>query len=436
MAPAMSLAKAAVPVGVRQLSHRQQARKVSGVRRPHRVASPVIAAASRSSKGVNAVSGSVDIPALKGAFPNVIPERCTADETEWEQISEDLNSGRKPSLPCSCLTLGVPKESYPGEMRVAATPSNVTDYINRGFNVLVESGAGAKAGFSDEAYLAAGAAVVPTEEAFGADVVVKVRAPQEAAGKHEVDMMARGGFLISFIQPAQNSELVKRLEAKQMTVIAMDCIPRTISRAQAFDALSSMANIAGYRAVVEATHAFGRFLGGQMTAAGKVNPAKVLVIGGGVAGLAAIVQAKNLGAVVRCFDTRPEVKEQVESLGGEFIYPDMQEDGTGAGGYAKEMSKEFIDAEMRLFADQCKEIDIVITTALIPGRKAPVLITKEMVESMQPGSVTVDLAAEAGGNIETTVRDELIQTPNGVTCIGYTDLPSRLPRQSDRKSVV
>jgi len=430
----MSLARAAVPLPTRSLSSSRGRRCRTARGRPAVVHPTVCSAAKRSGNSVNAATGSVDPSLLgrPGTFPNVIPDRCTTDEAEWEQIAEDLNAGRKPSLPCSCLTLGVPRETYPGERRVAATPGNVMDYIKRGFNVMVEEGAGAKAGFSDEAYRSAGAAVVSTEEAFGADVVVKVRAPQEVADGHEVDMMTRGGFLVSFIQPAQNPELVKRLEDKQLTVVAMDCIPRTISRAQAFDALSSMANIAGYRAVVEATHAFGRFLGGQMTAAGKVNPAKVLVIGGGVAGLAAIVQAKNLGAIVRCFDTRPVVKEQVESLGGEFIYPDVQEDGTGVGGYAKEMSKEFIDAEMRLFAEQCKEVDIIITTALIPGKKAPVLITKEMVDSMQAGSVTVDLAAEAGGNIETTVKDELVHTANGVTCIGYTDLPSRLPRQSSQ----
>eukprot|EP00951_Prasinocladus_malaysianus_P024052 scaffold206467_cov43-Prasinocladus_malaysianus.AAC.1 len=350
------------------------------------------------------------------------------------------------------------------------------DYIKRGFTVMVEKDAGALAGFNDDAYRrvsgrmgprvfsniylcittenyihlyrSAGAIMVDKAEAFGADVVVKVRAPMEIEGIHEADLMVQGGFLISYIQPAQNPDLVEKLKSRQLTVIAMDCIPRTISRAQAFDSLSSMANIAGYRAVVEATHAFGRFLGGQMTAAGKVNPAKgaeetdmchrcmvvfqVLVIGGGVAGLAAIAQARNMGAVVRCFDTRPAVKEQVESLGGEFIYPDMQEDGTGQGGYAKEMSKEFIEAEMRLFADQCKEVDIVISTALIPGKKAPILITKEMIESMHSGSVTIDLAAEAGGNIATTVKDEKIVTPNGVTCIGYTDMPSRLPRQSSQ----
>ena len=198
--------------------------------------------------------------------------------------------------------------------------------------------------------------------------LLQVRAPREAEGIHEADLMIQGGFLVSTIQPAQNPDLVEKLKSKQLTCIALDLLPRTISRAQSFDTLSSMANIAGYRAVVEATHAFGRFLGGQMTAAGKVAPAKVLVIGGGVAGLAAIAQARNMGAIVRCFDTRPVVREQVESLGGEFIFPDIEEDGTGAGGYAKEMSKEFIEAEMRLFAEQCKEIDIIISTALIPGK--------------------------------------------------------------------
>uniref|UniRef100_A0A061S3C8 NAD(P) transhydrogenase, mitochondrial n=1 Tax=Tetraselmis sp. GSL018 TaxID=582737 RepID=A0A061S3C8_9CHLO len=380
-------------------------------------------------KGVNASSGAVFDPNLtgvQGGFPNIIPENCKLNPEDWEVISKDLEAGKKPSLPCSCLTLGVPKESYPGEARVSCTPDNVKDYVNRGFTVRVETGAGALAGFSDEAFKAAGATIVSKAEAFGSDVVVKIRPPKA----EETELFVQGGFLVSLLQPAQNSEIVEKLKSKQMTCIALDCIPRTISRAQSFDVLSSMANIAGYRAVIEAMHAFGRFLGGQMTAAGKVNPAKVLVIGGGVAGLAAIAQARNMGAVVRCFDTRPVVKEQVESLGGQFIYPDIQEDGTGEGGYAKEMSKEFIEAEMKLFADQCKEVDIIISTALIPGKKAPILITKEMVESMQAGSVTVDLAAEAGGNIETTVKDEKIVTPNNVTCIGYTDMPSRLPRQA------
>merc|ERR1711935_1262365 len=244
----------------------------------------------------------------------------------------------------------------------------------------------------------------------------------------EAAKFREGGTLYSFLYPAQNKELIDEMAKYQMTVFGMDCVPR-ISRAQVFDALSSMANISGYRAVVEASNHFGRFFTGQITAAGKVPPAKVLAIGGGVAGLAAIGQAKNMGAIVRAFDVRPAVEEQVNSMGAEFLKVEIEEDGSTAGGYAKEMSKEFIEAEMQLFHDQCKDVDIVISTALIPGKKAPILIKKYMVDSMKPGSVVVDLAAEAGGNIETITPGE-ITVYNNVAHIGYTDLPSRLPTQA------
>merc|ERR1719342_478919 len=256
---------------------------------------------------------------------------------------------------------------------------------------------------------------------FDSDIVLKLRQPslQEAANFRDESI------LYSFLYPAQNKDLIDALAARKLTAFGMDCVPR-ISRAQVFDALSSMSNISGYRAVVEASNHFGRFFTGQITAAGKVPPAKVLVIGGGVAGLAAMGQAKNMGAIVRGFDVRPDVKEQVESMGAEFLEVDIKEDGSTEGGYTKEMSKEFLEAEMKLFHDQCKDVDIVITTALIPGKKAPVLIKKYMIDDMKPGSVVVDLAAEAGGNIETIVPGE-VSVYNGVTHIGFTDLPSRLP---------
>merc|ERR1719192_162405 len=273
-------------------------------------------------------------------------------------------------------------------------------------------------------YEAAGAKIVDSNAAFQSDIVLKVRQPS----KEEAPKFKEGGTLYSFLYPAQNKDLIKALADKKLTAFGMDCVPR-ISRAQVFDALSSMGNISGYRAVVEASNHFGRFFTGQITAAGKVPPAKVLVIGGGVAGLAAVGQAKNMGAIVRAFDVRPAVKEQVESMGAEFLEVDIKEDGSTEGGYAKEMSKEFIEAEMKLFHDQCKDVDIVITTALIPGREAPILIKKYMVDDMKPGSVVVDLASEAGGNIETITPGECT-IYNNVTHIGYTDLPSRLPTQA------
>lgn len=327
-------------------------------------------------------------------------------------------------IPYGNLTIGVPKESFPNERRVAISPAVVQALTKAGFNVSIEDGAGEEAKFSNFDYKNSGASIKPKSEVFGSDIVLKVRAPTI----EEVGLLKEKANLISFLYPAQNNELLDKLAEKKVTALAMDCIPR-ISRAQVFDALSSMANIAGYKAVIEAANNFGRFFTGQITAAGKVPPAKVLVIGGGVAGLSAIGTAKSMGAVVRGFDTREAVKEQVQSLGAEFLEVHVKESGEGTGGYAKEMSKEFIEAEMALFAKQCKEIDILISTALIPGKPAPKLISKEMVESMKDGSVVVDLAAEAGGNIATTKPGELYRY-NGVTHIGYTDLPSRLPTQS------
>ncbi len=332
------------------------------------------------------------------------------------------------------MNISIPKEIHPGEKRVAATPEVVIKLVKAGFSVTVETGAGSRANFSDDAYREAGAEIAhDAESAWAAgDLVIKVRPPERNVElmRDEIDLLAKGSHLISFIWPAQNRELLLNLAGKDATVMAMDSIPR-ISRAQKLDALSSMANIAGYRAVIEASHYFGRFLAGQITAAGKVPPAKVLVIGAGVAGLAAIGTAKSLGAIVRAFDTRPEVKDQIESMDAEFLELDFEEDGTGEGGYAKVMSKEFIDAEMALFAEQACEVDIIITTALIPGKPAPKLITRGMVESMRDGSVIVDLAAEQGGNCEATVPGE-VAIKSGVQIVGFTDLPSRLATQSSQ----
>ncbi|KAL6776704.1 hypothetical protein ACKKBF_B30620 [Auxenochlorella protothecoides x Auxenochlorella symbiontica] len=345
----------------------------------------------------------------------------------FPRLSRSFAAAGTQGVPYDQLAVGVPKESFEGERRVALTPAGVAALKKAGFKeVLVESGAGAAANFSDADYEAAGAVMGSTGDAFGRDIVLKIRPPHEAS---EVPLLQQGARLISFLHPAQNKGLVDALAQKRVSALAMDCIPRTISRAQTFDALSSMANIAGYRAVIEAANHFGRFFTGQITAAGRVPPAKMLVIGGGVAGLSAIGTAKNMGAVVRVFDTRAAVAEQAKSLGAEFLTVNIEESGEGGGGYAKEMSKEFIEAEMKLFAEQAKDVDIIITTALIPGKRAPVLIKNYMVESMKPGSVTVDLAAEQGGNVETTVPGKVVQA-GGVTCIGYTDLPSRLPTQS------
>ncbi len=322
------------------------------------------------------------------------------------------------------MIVGIAKEAIPGERRVAATPDSVTKLQSLGFTTLVESGAGLAAGFADDAYVTAGARIASTDETWAAHVVVKVRPPQEA----EVDRLSAGQTLISYLYPAQNGPLVERLMARGVTAVAMDQVPRT-TRAQKVDALSSTGNLSGYRAVLEAAHMLQRPMGGQTTAAGKILPCKVLVIGAGVAGLAAIGAARALGAIVRAFDTRPAVKEQVASMGAEFLQVEIDEDGTGQGGYAKEMSPAFIAAEMALFAAQAKEVDVIITTALIPGKRAPVLITADMVRSMKRGSVIVDLAAEMQGNCELTAPGEAV-TIDGVTIIGYTDLPSRLALQA------
>jgi NAD(P) transhydrogenase subunit alpha len=326
------------------------------------------------------------------------------------------------------MRIGVPRELYTGEKRVATTPDVAAQLIKLGFDVAVENNAGAAANYSDAGYEAVGCSVASVDDIWNnSDIILKVRGPEE----EEVARLKTGQTLISFLWPAQNPELLKQLTERGVTAMAMDSIPR-ISRAQKVDALSSMANIAGYRAVVEAAQHFGRFFTGQITAAGKVMPAKVLVIGAGVAGLAAIGAAKSMGAIVRSFDTRPEVKEQIESMDAEFLMLDFEdEDGSGEGGYAKVMSDEFIKAEMALFAEQAKDVDIIITTALIPGRPAPKLITAEMVEMMKDGSVIVDLAAEQGGNCELT-EPEKVAIHNGVTIIGYTDMPSRLAAQSSQ----
>ncbi|XP_077089051.1 NAD(P) transhydrogenase, mitochondrial [Siphateles boraxobius] len=336
-----------------------------------------------------------------------------------------------PGIPYKQLTVGIPKEIFQNERRVAISPAGVEALIKQGFNVVVESGAGESAKFSDDMYTKAGATIRDVKDVFSSDVLLKVRAPilNSALGVHEADLMSEGSTLVSFIYPAQNPELMDLLSRRKATILAMDQVPR-VTIAQGYDALSSMANIAGYKAVVLAANNFGRFFTGQITAAGKVPPAKVLIIGGGVAGLAAAGSARAMGAIVRGFDTRAAALEQFKSLGAEPLeVVDVKESGEGQGGYAKEMSKEFIEAEMKLFAKQCLDVDIIITTALIPGRKAPVLITKEMVETMKDGSVVVDLAAEAGGNIETTVPGEL-SVHKGVIHVGYTDIPSRLPTQA------
>ena len=325
------------------------------------------------------------------------------------------------------MRIGVPKERLANETRVAATPKTVEQLLKLGFTVAIESGAGKLASFDDEAFLQSGAEIVDGQSVWQSDVILKVNAP----GDDEIALLNPGTTLVSFIWPAQNPALMEKLAARNVTVMSMDAVPR-ISRAQSLDALSSMANIAGYRAIVEAAHEFGRFFTGQITAAGKVPPAKVMVIGAGVAGLAAIGAANSLGAIVRAFDTRPEVKEQVQSMGAEFLELDFEEEAGSGDGYAKVMSEAFIKAEMELFAAQAKEVDIIVTTALIPGKPAPKLITREMVDSMTPGSVVVDLAAQNGGNCEYTVANEVVTTPNGVKIIGYTDLPGRLPTQSSQ----
>ncbi|MEH6650672.1 MAG: Re/Si-specific NAD(P)(+) transhydrogenase subunit alpha [Motiliproteus sp.] len=332
------------------------------------------------------------------------------------------------------MKIGIPREIHQDEKRVATTPSVATLLQKMGYDVAIQAGAGLGAKFPDDAYREAGVEVIEGAEALWAasDIVLKVRPPElnSELAKHETELLNEGATLISFLWPAQNPELMEQLAARKVNVLAMDSVPR-ISRSQRCDALSSMANISGYRALVEASNEFGRFLNGQITAAGKVAPAKVLIIGAGVAGLAAIGTAGRMGAIVRAFDTRPEVGEQVESMDAEFLTIEIEEDGSGGGGYGKQMSKEFIDAEMALFREQAKDVDIIVTTALIPGKPAPKLILADMVELMAEGSVIVDLASEQGGNCELTVPGEVV-VRHGVSIIGYTDLPSRLPTQSSQ----
>lgn len=334
------------------------------------------------------------------------------------------------------MKIGVPNEIHENECRVAMTPDTAARLQKLGYECAIEAGAGVKANFPDDAYRDAGVSVVAdTKQLWSeSDIVLKVRQPEHnyTIAVDETELLSEGSTLISFIWPAQNEDLLQKLKARNITVLAMDSVPR-ISRAQKLDALSSMANIAGYRAVIEAANHFGRFFTGQITAAGKVPPAKIMVIGAGVAGLAAVGTANGMGAIVRAFDTRPEVKQQVESMGAQFLELDFEEeeDGSTAGGYAKVMSKEFIEAEMALFREQAKDVDIIITTALIPGKPAPKLILADMVELMKEGSVVVDLAAEQGGNCELTEPGEVV-VKHGVTLIGYMDLPSRLPTQSSQ----
>jgi len=309
----------------------------------------------------------------------------------------------------------IPAEINTKELRVAATPKTVLRLKKQGFDVFVEKNAGLRSNFSDADFIESGATILntPTEIYETGDIILKVLAPKE----HEIEMMHKGQVMLSYLWPAQNPDLLEKLSKKGVNAIAMDAIPR-ISRAQKMDVLSSMANIAGYRSVIEGANYFGRFLNGQITAAGKVDPAKILVIGAGVAGLAAIGTANSLGAIVRAFDTRMEVEEQIQSMGAQFLKVDIEEDGATDSGYSKVMSKEFIEAEMALFKEQAREIDIIITTAQIPGRQAPKLILKDHVAVMKPGSVIIDLAASSGGNCELTVDGEVITTDNGVIIVG------------------
>lgn len=328
------------------------------------------------------------------------------------------------------MKIGALKENFDGEARVSITPSSAGHLRKLGHEVFVESGAGVRSGFSDDDYRAADVTIATTaaELIAAVDIVAKVRQPET----DEIGQMRAGQTLISFFYPAQNAELLEAARQQGITAIAMDMVPR-ISRAQKMDALSSMANIAGYRAVIEAANNFGRFFTGQVTAAGKVPPAKVLVVGAGVAGLAAIGTSVSLGAQVYAFDVRPEVAEQIESMGAEFVFLDFEEqaqDGAATGGYAAPSSPEFREKQLEKFRELAPQMDIVITTALIPGRDAPKLWTKDMVAAMKPGSVIVDLAAEKGGNCDLTIPDERHVTENGITIIGYTDFPSRMGAQA------
>jgi NAD(P) transhydrogenase subunit alpha len=342
------------------------------------------------------------------------------------QKEKSIFTHSKKNLKQSIMKVGIPIEVSHAELRVGATPKTVKRLQKQGFDVYIQEGAGNKANYADNDYKDAGAHLVDSAEELykTADIVLKVLAPTEK----EIDLMKEGTVTLSYLWPAQNPELLEKLATKKINAIAMDAIPR-ISRAQKMDVLSSMANIAGYRAVIEGANYFGRFLNGQITAAGKVDPAKVLVIGAGVAGLAAIGAANSLGAIVRAFDTRGEVAEQIQSMGAEFLTVDIEEDGSTASGYSKVMSKEFIEAEMALFKEQAAEVDIIITTAQIPGREAPKLILDYHVEAMKPGSVIVDLAASTGGNCVFTKNGEVYTTDNGVTILGKLD---QLPNQASQ----
>ncbi|MCW2704783.1 MAG: pntA [Blastococcus sp.] len=350
--------------------------------------------------------------------------RDHVDSEHPPRAGDEAGPATKWSAP---LRIGVPRETKARETRVAATPATVTKLVGLGYDVVVESGAGQASSFPDEAYAGAGAAVGTADDAWQADVVLRVNAP----AVEEIGRLREGATMVSLLSPALNPDLVDALAARPITVLAMDAVPR-ISRAQSLDVLSSMANIAGYRAVIEAAHTFGRFFTGQVTAAGKVPPAKVLVVGAGVAGLAAIGAASSLGAIVRATDVRPEVAEQVRSLGGEYVAVPDAEQQISSDGYAREMSEDFNRRAAEMYAEQAKDVDIIITTALIPGRPAPLLITEEMVTSMRSGSVLVDMAAAQGGNVAGSVPDEIVVTANGVSIIGYTDLPGRLPAQASQ----
>jgi NAD(P) transhydrogenase subunit alpha len=322
------------------------------------------------------------------------------------------------------MKIGVLKENKPNEQRVAITPASISKIKKLGYDVYIEKDAGLSSNFKNSKYQEAGAYLTSINDIYNCDIVLKINKPTE----DEIHKLSSSQTLISFFSPATNQTSLELCKKDEINVLSMDSVPR-ISRAQKMDALSSMANVAGSRAVIEAAHCFGRFFGGQITAAGKINPAKILIIGAGVAGLSAIGTATSLGAIVRAFDTRPEVKEQVESLGAEFLTVNLVEDGSSSDGYAKVMSDEFIAAEMALFKEQAAEVDVIITTALIPGKEAPKLITKEMLEVMKSGSVIVDLASQQGGNCELCEKDKIVNY-NGINIIGFTDLPSRLPSQS------
>jgi len=381
----------------------------------------IVALVSLASGALVHTTGSRFLASTVRRTPRLPTFRPRAAVAEQEELVTERAAPFAP-IPYAELTVGVIKETEPLERRVAQSPDSVAMLTKAGFQVVVESGAGALANFPDEAYTEAGAEVVPTGKAWGSDIVLKIRPP---TSNEATQLGSR--TLISLVNPRGNPDLVDQLEKQKATVFSLDCVPRMLSRGQTFDVLSSQTNIAGYRAVVEASHAFGRFFAGQMTAAGKVPPARVLVLGAGVAGLAAIQTAKNLGAIVSAYDVRPVVQEQVESLGGKFLRVPYEEDGSGSGGYAKEMSDEYKAAERQMLLDATASSDVVITTALIPNRPAPILMNDEMIAGMKRGSVIVDLAAENGGNAACTKKDEEVVTANGVKCLGYTDLVSRLP---------